>query len=290
MMRLFYSLLFLSSVITLVGQTQGELSTRFDSQREGDHFVYQWNVVETNKAEIDEVESLAEEAFDHLTRIFGSERMPDKKMIITLRGEGVDRKTGRKHTPHVDRQGRIHLYRFDKGGYLNELPHEMVHAVRIRKVTYWQGFFEEGIASGVAYHLYPKSTGFPRFGYSLDLIAGYWLTSGKLIPMKILEQNHNRLNLKCQLQSYVLREDFFNYLINQYGLEGLVALSYAEDLGTDKGYERYTGKSFDALVADWEQDLTKRYEQIDQAEALVDEYFNNTTARYIPVCDAGSDF
>ena len=290
MMRFLLILLLVTAALPLVSQTKGALLPRFDSQREGDHFVYQWNAFQTSNAEIDEAEALAEEVFAHLTRIFGSERMPENKLIITFRGEGVDREKGKKRTPHVDNQGRTHLYRFEMGGYLSPLPHELVHAVRVGMGLNWQGFFEEGIASGIAYHLYPERKGFPRFGYSLDLIAGHWLSSNRGIPIMKMMVQHSRLNLKCQLQTYVTREDFFNYLIKEFGISKMVDLAYSDLVGSNDGYQKYFGKKLEALVEDWQADLTKRYKAIDQPEIQLSQYFNHTSARYIPVCEAGTDF
>jgi len=289
MMRLIIYLVWFFSVLAMNAQTKGDLLGRFDSQRQGTHFVYQWNSGETTEAEIDEAAILAEDVYQKLTRVFGKQYMPSAKLIITFGGEGLNRKTGKKRTPNVDFQGRTHLYRFDMGGYLTPLPHELVHAVRVGRVN-WQGFFEEGIASGIAYHLYPERKGFPRFGFSLDLIAGYWLNSGKAIPMRTMLNQHRRLNLKCQLQTYVLREDFFNYLINQHGLNNLVNLAYSELLGSDEGYTKHFGKSLETLAEKWEADLAKRFKKIDQADALVSDYFQNTSAKYIPVCEAGADY
>lgn len=276
--------------MALTGQTKGELLNGFDSRYKSEHFVFQWNKDQTSQAEIDEAKTLAEDVYQQLTQLLGGENMPSQKLIITFRGEGLDRVSGKKRTPHVDFQGRTHLYRFAMGGYLSPLPHELVHAVRVGEIPDWRGFFEEGIASGIAYYLYPEKKGFPRFGYELDLVAGYWLTSGKGIPMSTMVDQHNRLNLKCQLQTYVTREDFFSFLIGQYGIKSLVDLSYSDKPGSHEGYLQHFGKPFEALVADWQADLTKRYQAIDQPELLVSNYFKQTSARYIPVCKAGTDY
>lgn len=289
-MRGLFILLFLFTTVTAWTQTKGVVPSDYDHTDYTDHFVLLWNDGETKATEIDEAKIFAEEAYAKIAKVFGVTNMPGEQLIITFRGEGVDKKTRRKRTPHVDYQGRIHLYRFDQGGYLSVLPHEMVHAIRINKVARWERFFEEGLASAIAYHLYPDKAGFPRFGYSLDLIAGYWLTSGKGIPLETMRSDHSRLNLKCQLQTYVAREDFFNYLNSKYGTDKLVEFAYTNQVGTLEQYKSTWGKTFNQLIVEWEADLRKRYGKIENPQGQIDEYFSTTSARYIPVCEAGIDY
>ena len=273
-----------------LGQTKGVVPDNFDHRVDTDHFVLLWNEAETRNEEIEEAKLFAEEVYQALSGILGASNMPDEQLIITFRGEGVDKKTRKKRTPHVDYQGRTHLYRFDQEGYLGALPHELVHAVRINQVSSWERFFEEGLASAIAYHLYPDKVGFPRFGYSLDLIAGYWLSSGKGIPLETMRSQHGRLNLKCQLQTYVTREDFFNYLNVTYGIDKLVAFAYSDQVGTKEAYEKIWEKPFSELQAEWEANLKARYAQIENPDTIIDQYFSTTSAKYIPVCKAGVDF
>ncbi len=289
-MRAIITLFLFVILYPLAAQTKGSVPTKYNQRADMEHFVLVWNENETKTEEIDEAKVYAEEVHGKLTQILGAANMPKDKLIVTFGGEGMDRARQKKRTPHVDFSGRIHLYRFDEGGYLSVLPHEMVHAIRMNNGRRWDGFFEEGFASAIAYHLYPGREGFPRFSYSLDLIAGYWLESGRGIPMETMRTQHNRLNLKCQLQTYVTREDFFNYLAVNYGMEKLVDFAYSNDVGTSGLYERIWGKSFKALASDWESDLRSRYQRLENTSALVDEYFKTTSAKYIPVCAAGIDY
>lgn len=271
-------------------QTKGELSDRFDKKRESEHFVLQWNTGQSSEKEIEEAADLAEEVFSKLSDLLGKENMPKVKLIMTFRGEGVDPETYKKSVPHVDGQGRIHLYRFESGGYLGALAHEMVHAVRVNTQPRWEGFFEEGLASAIAYYLYPDTKAFARYGYSLDVVAGYWLVSGKGIPLETMRVQHSRLNLKCSFQTYVMREDFFNYLTVTYGVKKLIAYANSANVGQVDAYPEYWGKSFSQLVNDWELDLRKRYHAYEGAEQLAAEYFKNTPVRYSKACEAGIDY
>ncbi|MCE7993078.1 MAG: hypothetical protein HEP71_13910 [Roseivirga sp.] len=271
-------------------QTKGELSDRFDKKRESEHFVLQWNAGQSSEKEIDEAAAFAEEAYSKLSDLLGKENMPTVKLIMTFRGEGVDPETYKKSVPHVDGQGRIHLYRFDSGGYLGAVAHEMVHAVRVNTLPRWERFFEEGLASAIAYHLYPNTKAFARYGYPLDVVAGYWLVSGKGIPLETMRVQHNRLNLKCSFQTYVMREDFFNYLAETYGMKKLMAFAYAANVGHVDAYPEHWDKPFGELVSDWENDLRKRYHAYEGAEGLADEYFKNTPVRYSKACEAGIDY
>lgn len=276
--------------LPVFGQTKGQVSDRFNQQQQSSHFLFQWNQSETSGEEVKEAVEFAEATFEKLGQLIGNERMPGGRLIITLRGEGVDPETYRKRIPHVDNQGRMHLYRFESGGYLGAMAHEMVHAIRIHTLPRWERFFEEGLASALAYYLYPETIAFARYGYPLEVVAGHWLVSGKAIPMEMMRAQHNRLNLKCSFQTYVLREDFFNYLKDTYGIEMLLTYAYSDDVGLVEGYLNYWGKSFSQLVTEWETDLQKRYEAYDGAAALAKEYLKETPARYSNVCEAGVDY
>lgn len=280
----------MSSSLLVFGQTKGELSDRFSKQTESDHFVLQWNAGQSSSEEIAEASVFAEETFSKLTQLLGKQRMPSKKLIMTFRGEGVDPETYKKSVPHVDGQGRIHLYRFESGGYLGALAHEMVHAIRVNALPRWERFFEEGLASAIAYHLYPDTKTFARYGYPMEVVAGYWLVSGKGIPMETMRVQHSRLNLKCSFQTYVMREDFFNYLTVSYSIEKLLSFAYSKDVGNIDFYQVYWGKNFPELVKEWETDLRGRYHAHSGATELAQEYLTQTPVRYSKACMAGIDY
>ena len=92
------------------------------------------------------------------------------------------------------------------------------------------------------------------------------------------------------IANYVAREDFFNYLTELDGIDKLVAFSYYSKVDRPKGYEDFWDKSLSDLVNQWERDLASRYAAIENAEALMDQYFKKTSAKYIPVCEVGKDF
>lgn len=282
------SLMFL--MWSAMAQTKGVVPTNFSQSAISEHFMLFWNDGQTSNEEVDQLKVQFEAVYKKTSELVGAEHMPAKKLIITLRGEGYDPKTQKKSVPHVDWQGRIHLYRYTSSGYMGAFAHELVHAIRVGTLPRWNGFFEEGLASGLAHYLYPEGNKFPRYGYPLDVVAGYWLVSGRGIPLETLRLQHRRLNLKCQIQSYVIREDFYYYLINTYGVDKLLAYAYSQQVGTTEGYTTHFGKTFQFLVQDWEVDLTQRYQKFEGAEAMAEEYLTQSIAQYMPVCELGKDY
>ena len=288
--KIIFLALLMGSTMVLFSQTKGFVPQSFDNREDTEHFVLVWNNEETKVDEITEAKKLAEETFRRLNDILGEENMPEDKLIVIFGGEGMDPKTRAKKTPHVDLQGRINLFRFDPEGYLGAFPHELVHAIRINEIPRWEPFFEEGLASSLAYFLNPKISKFPRFGYPLNLVAGYWLTSGSYIPLSTMRSKHRTLNLKCQIQTYILREDFFNYLNTKYGLKKLVSFAHSQKVGALEEYQKTWGKSFEELTKEWEVDLKQRFKSIEDSKEQIDSYFKNTSAQYFPVCMAGIDY
>ena len=191
--------------------------------------------------------------------------------------------------PHVDRQGRIHLYRYF-GNYFEALSHEMVHAIRMQTNHWKDGFFEEGFASLIGDALQPAKKGFPLYGFPLTVVAGHWIVSAEDIPLMILKQQHRQLSLKCMAQSYSLRASFFKYLQNQFGDEPLLDLAYDEEPATYQRYEVVFGKPFDMLGAAWRADLLKRFRAFEQGAQLAQKYRANTPVQNWPICRAGKDY
>ncbi len=255
----------------------------FEKTAESQHFKYFWNPVHVNKEELDTAFHFCEQIYERMAKALGKDRMTAKKLIVTFNGEGLVPNRP-KRAPNVDRYGRIHLYRFNDGGYFAAFAHELVHAIRVTEVANWERFFEEGVASAFSDLIYPEKMGFPLFGYPRAQIAAYLLQRPDNIPLQIMREKHLQLNMKCQLQSYILREDFFCYLIEKYGSDKLINFAYSNEVGQLNGYESTWGHSFDKLIQDWEQHLKTLY-PFEQIETLGQEYLQNTPAKYIPICD-----
>ena len=197
--------------------------TGFDKQVETRHFIIVWRTPETRPAEVETAKTQAESFFARISEYIGASRAPTEKLIVILEGEAKQQEGQRKgpskngyRVPHVDRQGRIHLYRYF-GNYFEALSHEMVHAFRMQTNHWKDGFFEEGFASLIGDALQPDKKGFPRYGVPLTVVAGHWIVSAEDIPLMILKQQHRQISLKCMAQSYSLRASFFKYLQDQFG-------------------------------------------------------------------------
>ena len=202
-----------------------------------DHFIITWQDTLITNEEVKQAEELAERMYKGLSEYLGASKMPKNKIILNLGGDAfVDSNIPK--IPFVNSQGEIFLYRYPRSGYFGELPHELVHALRM--IIGWTGdrFLEEGLAECLSSLLFPEVIGFSRYGYSTTISAGSWFMDNEdeTIPLKLLKNKHSVLNLKCQAQVYSIRADFFRYLLKQYGKD--VFLKFVYDANS-KNYETY---------------------------------------------------
>lgn len=289
-----HMMLFMTSIILVLplfsqSQTKGDIPEGYAQREDTEHFVFLWNSTETTTEEIKEAQLYSERSFNKLKNLLGAQRMPAEKIIMAFGGDAVDPVSHQKKLSHVDYQGRVFLFRYNPMGYLGPLLHELIHAIRKNTLKRWDRFFEEGIASALSYYLEPETEEFSRFGYPMEVIAGYWYEVGSAIPMDKLRKDHNRY-LSCRLQTYVLREDFFTYLINTYGMKKYLDFAYSSEIGSQKLYDEHWGKPFNHLVSDWEKDLKTRYDNYPNARSLAQSYLKDTPSKYLKVCKAGVDF
>ncbi len=271
------------------GQTKGQIPPDYSNRLDSEHFVFLWNSDKASQEEIERTKAYSEEIFVSYGNLVGSEHMPDRKIIVTFNGDAFDPVTRRKTNSGVDYQARVNLYRYNEYGYTGPLLHEYIHAFRKNTLNRWVRFFEEGFASAISYYLEPETEEFSRQGFAMEVLAGYWLDTGTDIPMRTLREQHNNL-LHCRIQSYVLREDFFTYLINRFGIEKYLEFAYSPRIGSIELYEDIWGSSFDELVSDWEPDLLKRYRDYPGAKEQAEQYLQMVPAKYVRVCEAGVDF
>ena len=273
----------------VLSQVKGEVPNEFQERVDTEHYVFLWNEGDVSIEEINQAKAYTELTFLKLGGLLGIDNMPKGRIIVTFNGDGVDPITYKKSLSHVDYQGRVHLYRYEPKGYLGPFLHELIHSVRKNTLPKWDRFWEEGFASAISYYLEPETEEFSRFGYPMEVIAGYWLDVGKAIPMRQMKTQHNQL-LGCRLQSYVLREDFFTYLINEYGIEKYLKYAYSSDIGSFDLYSTIWGITFDGLVKGWETDLNNRYKDFKGAKDLAEEYLTKTPAKYLKVCEPEVDY
>jgi hypothetical protein len=131
----------------------------------------------------------------------------------------------RSQTPHIDKDGTIHLYRYsrEEGGYWALFAHELVHAIAFdyaREIGAldWAalGLYNEAWAEYVAQVVDPEKTGFPLHGFDEDVVVGHWLLQGGL-SLAMLRESHQALNEKCQHQAYPMRASWFRYVDETFG-------------------------------------------------------------------------
>ncbi len=255
-------------------QSSGSLTTK--------HFAFTWNVDETSAEEIEYASGFCEKIYTEVANLIGEDRMPEGRIQVSFKGEGMQT-NGRKIPPNVDSSGRINLYRFRQGGYLDAFAHELVHAIRINSIPNWERFFEEGFASAIADVVYPEKTGFPLFGYERSKITSYLMQQDYFISLSEMRLKHRELNLRCQLQTYIPREDFFCYLRETYGTEKLLEFSNSNRTNEIGLYEEIWKKSFDELETEWEK-YTLELHSAEEVMRIGEEYFEKTSAKYIPIC------
>ena len=255
------------------------------------HFDIHWNTDDATEAEVAQAQQLAEERYAVLAHYFGEDKTPTGRLILRLDGDGLA-DPNQPQAPYVDGQGRIYLYRFETTGYFGELLHELVHAFRLR-TNYWSqdGFIEEGLAEFVSTFLQPETVGFPRYGYSLDVVAGQWLYHEQAIPLSVLQSRHWELNLPCKWQAYPLRASFFQYLHETFGKEKVFALADAPPPVPLGQYEQVFGQSFEDLAQAWAANLTARFAAGDNMLTQAQAYRTQTPVQYAiqydEVCTAG---
>ncbi len=268
---------------------QGSPPSGFSESITTEHFAIFWREAETPTDQVEEVKRIAEQSYLQLQAILGESELPKLQIIIQLEG---DAQLGpvRFDAPHVDSQGRIHLYRYSAPAYTNSLPHELVHALRRWRRRGWDGFSEEGLATYLGLQLAAPVKGYPLYGFPLEIAAGQWLDRGEAIPLKTLRDNHRRLNLPCKAQAYTLRGSFFTYLGAKFGREAVLELADPRRPPRSEHYAQIFGSPFDQLEKGWKVDLLERFRKNPDARALAAQYRKQTPVAEMPVCVSGRDF
>lgn len=252
------------------------------------HFVIKVDKDKATPTEIEETKLFAERIFEAYNAYFGEDKIPNQKTIINLGGDAFTG-NGEPRIPFVNEQGEIFLYRFATG-YLGELPHEYVHVIRLFNGWSSDGFLEEGLAETISSRLFPENIGFSLYGYSTTIAASYWLQDDSLIPLNDLKERHFELNLKCLPQSYGLRADFFNFLLEEFGKQAFFDFIYGSDAGSYEEYERIFEQTFVALEQEWLQNLIMRSEATENIDAQITAYAQKIGELNFYVCKINRDF
>lgn len=258
-----------------------------DGQLETDRFAVFWSEDEAFLDQVRDLVQVLDGYHAEITSIVGPERKPDRRIVVLLAGPG-QAPDGTWRFPHVDRAGRVFLYRYSPGfgAYAVEAAHELVHAFRRASGLWHSGFWEEGFAETVAMAADPGDVGFPRYGYPLTVTAGHLLAWDEYLPLNEVRTRHRELGRRCQLQSYLERAAFFAYLMELEGIEAIVELAYQRSNPGDDDYVRVYGRPFSELVADWEAKLLSDYQATPGADEMARRYREEPPIAGRPMCPA----
>ena len=214
----------------------------------------------------------------------------NKKITVLLEGP-AERPDGSWGYPRVDSFGRVHLYRFGPTwhDYQGAFAHEMVHAMRFWRMPHYDWFFEEGLAEFISLRIDESLRGFPWYGYPVDLVAGQWIVRNEAILLKVVKEEHKRVNLPCKAQTYSMRSAFFDYLGRQYGDHAILDMARQDRAGLYEDYQKYLGNLVQPLAIEWRAAVMDSYAKIPNADSLATVYRTQTPIQYMPVCDLNGD-
>ena len=265
-------------------------SLELDGSLETDRFAVFWSTDEGTADQARDFLRIAGGYYEGVASLVGPSRTPDRRIVVLLGGPG-QAPDGTWRFPHVDRQGRVFLYRYtpEFSDYPVEAAHELVHAFRRAAGFWFGGFWEEGFAEAIAMQVDPGDVGFPRYGYPIVVTAGHLLAWDEYIPLRQVRTRHRDLGRRCQLQSYLERASFFDYLVGLEGVETLIEIVYGARAPTDEDLTREYGMSFDELVADWETKLAADYAAWPDADSLARAYRAEPPIRSRPFCMPSGD-
>ena len=259
-----------------------------EGELETSRFTVFWSMDEASVDQVHDLVEVLDAYYAEISSIVGPERTPDRRIVVFLGGSG-QAPDGTWRFPHVDRAGRVFLYRYSPGfdAYAVEAAHELVHAFRRASGLWLSGFWEEGFAEAIAMAADPNDVGFPRYGYPLTVTAGHLLAWDEYLPLEEIRTRHRELGSRCQLQSYLERASFFAYLVEQQGLAALVKLSDQRSNPGDDDYVRVYGRPFSELVADWEAKLLSDYQATPGADEMARRYRQEPPIAGRQMCPAG---
>ncbi|MDH3215858.1 MAG: hypothetical protein OEN01_06135 [Candidatus Krumholzibacteria bacterium] len=251
---------------------------------ETEHLRFAWNDGAISEEGLAAMKRNGENYYATINDMLGD--APDHKILILIEGP-AQRPDGSWAYPRVDSWGRVHLYQFGPSyhDYMGAYAHELVHAMRIQRKPHKDWFFEEGLAEFIALRADEPLRGFPWYGFPVAIAAGQWLAGGEDIPLATLRNKHKATNQTCKAQSYTLRSAFFDYLGKTYGDDAVLNMAKQDKAGAVEDYEKFFGKDFDTLSAEWRKGLLASFAAIEDADAQAARYRNETPIQYMPVCD-----
>jgi hypothetical protein len=243
--------------------------------------------------------STLESGYQKILLFLGDKADPQSKFTVLLEGEGLPNNKMPNY-PSVDSKATIRLYSFPGPGaaFLQGLPHELVHAFRNDLRKYHEsvddylkgyGFIEEGFAEFVTTTVEPSNQSFPRYGFPLEIVVGYWFSNNTEIPLDVLF-NHHEMNPSCIAQAYPLRASFFEYLYHAYGREKVFSLAYYAKPYSINVFDEIFNKSFEVLNEEWKSWAQMKFVSFKNNDSVLKFYAEKTYIKYFPVCSKGKDW
>ncbi len=258
------AMLSLSSLVA-AADTQGPMPEGYDSFEDRSDILYVWNEAETSQEMANAAIERGDAVFEQVASILGDDRLPRQQLVVVLDGPMFS--DNGRNIPRVDAQGRILLYSAfsPMNEYMSMFAHELVHAIRFQghlggdaASVLGTGFFEEAYAEAVALIAETRYDRYPYWGTSPVAISSYLIEQDRYLPFQQLIQNHAELSLKCEVQSYPTRGDFFIYLESILGRDAFLAMGDDQGTQDQEFYERWSGQSFSELVAGWQRSVQDR--------------------------------
>ena len=252
---------------------------------ETEHLRFAWDDTAVAGEGLEVLKRDGEKYYAAIKKMLGE--VDNKKVTVLLEGS-AERPDGSWGYPRVDSFGRVHLYRFGPTwhDYQGAYAHELVHAMRFWRKPHYDWFFEEGLAEFIALRIDDDLRGFPWYGFPVDLVAGQWFVANEAIFMKVIKEEHERVNLPCKAQTYSLRSAFFDYLGREYGDHAILSMARQDRAGLFEDYRKYLGNDLQPLAIEWRAALLSSYAKIANADSLATVYRKETPIQYMPVCDA----
>lgn len=255
---------------------------------ETERLVLEW----TELPDSTEVAAVTAEAIDIYQSVVGLLGIRPEGRVTIVLGGFAEKPGGKREYPRVDSMGRILLFKFvpDYNNYFTALAHELVHVFRFHRRREADWFFEEGFAEFVALRADSSLAGFPWFDFPVTIVAGQWLAEGADIPLSLLRERHRDLNSKCGAQSYALRAAFFDWLGRTFGDSAVFQAANETNAGALEDYEKFFGKPFAQLEAEWRSGLLTDFREIHDGSLLARKYRRESPIKYQEVCIEGEDF
>ena len=290
---------FLLIIFILIQQSSFAVEGPYEHSIETAHLRILWNTADASATEVRRFKVEAETIYKSVMNTLGEKRAPVEKITIIL--DGSAKLPGKPpRTPFTEpSRGWVHLFRYTSSDYAyhNGLSHELTHAYRFEEIKKHDkdkstgfGFVEEGLAEYVSVLVEPNKPFFSTYGMPLNVIASYWMSEEKAIPLLKLLNQYSELDQKCLVQAYPLRASFIQYLDITFGRAALLGFAFSREAVNLALFKHLFGKEFLDLERDWKAYLIKSTAMISDLPAMREHYRNAYIQKSMYICTSGKDF